>query len=257
MSIASSLHYNMYVISKLSKQHDQTWVSLQQRLNSVQFEYKVLFKTDEMYNFIKNKAVSVGSCEGYFVPTLLTTTAYVLATKGTQVETMTHKQPLNLYTLFIGYPGTDSQQQNCLNKLLKSDEEKAIGDIQFLCKLFSGEKSAHVYSTEQTREIDENTPFAILGSMQLRNAANIIARMDHGHGLVDRFLVTTPLALRPTLTEIEQANEYIKTEPIDSFLQYFQAVDNIDYNMTYAFNDDANALLRDCMNQFVNEVNEA
>ena len=96
----------MYAISKLNKQHDQTWVSLQQRLNSVQFDYKILFKTQETYDFVKNKAISVGSCEGYFVPTLLTTTAYVLATKGTRVQTATHKQPLNLYTLFIGYPGT-------------------------------------------------------------------------------------------------------------------------------------------------------
>ena len=96
----------MYALSKLKKQHDQTWVNLQKRLNEVQFDYQTIFKSEAIYKFVKNKAISVGSCEGYFVPSLLTTTAYVLATKGTQVQTTTHKQPLNLFTVFIGYPGT-------------------------------------------------------------------------------------------------------------------------------------------------------
>ena len=144
-----------------------------------------------------------------------------------------------------------------MNKLLKSDEENATGDVQLLCKLFSGEKSAYLYSTEQTRTIEENTPFSILGSTQLSNAAKLIARMDHGHGLVDRMLITTPISLRPTLTQMEQAKNYIDTECLQDFNQYFQAVDDIDYNTTYDYDDDAKNLLRDTMDQFVSEVNEA
>ena len=32
-----SLNIKMYVVSKLNKQHEQTWINLQKRLNSVQF----------------------------------------------------------------------------------------------------------------------------------------------------------------------------------------------------------------------------
>lgn len=96
----------MYALSKINKQHEQTWVALQKRLNSVQFNFETIFTNNDTYKFIHNKAISVGSCDGYVIPSLLTTTAYVLAQKGTKIETTTHKQPMNLYTLFIGYPGT-------------------------------------------------------------------------------------------------------------------------------------------------------
>ena len=96
----------MYALSKLNKQHEQTWVNLQKRLNEVQFSYRQLFPKPEVYEFIKNKAVSVGSCEGYFVPSLLTTTAYILACNHARVQALTHDQPLNIYTIFVGYPGT-------------------------------------------------------------------------------------------------------------------------------------------------------
>lgn len=84
----------MYALSKLNKQHEQTWVNLQKRLNEVQFSYRKLFPKPEVYEFIKNKAVSVGSCEGYFVPSLLTTTAFLLACNNARVQALTHDQPL-------------------------------------------------------------------------------------------------------------------------------------------------------------------
>ena len=64
----------MYALSKLNKQNEQTWVNLQKRLNEVQFQYRSLFTTAEVHNFVKNKSLAVGSCEGYFIPSLLTTT---------------------------------------------------------------------------------------------------------------------------------------------------------------------------------------
>ncbi|KAM7439055.1 hypothetical protein ABFA07_011507 [Porites harrisoni] len=188
----------MYTLSKLNKQNEQTWVNLQKRLNEVQFEYKNLFANSDVHNFVKNKAVSVGSCEGYFIPSLLTTTAYLLATNQSRVQTLRQHQPLNIYTIFVAYPGTgkssaiqhaaqdpleqleltstiiskatssglvkqvSSQNQgfmlspeifDTLNKLMKSDEDNGTGDVQLLCKLFSGERCTYSYSTQETRVI--------------------------------------------------------------------------------------------------------
>ena len=84
-----------------------------------------------------------------------------------------------------------------LNKLLKSDEETCSGDTMVLCKLFSGERISFHYATEDTREIDENTPFSILGCTQMPNAAKLVAKMDKGQGLLDRFLISVPRARCP------------------------------------------------------------
>lgn len=78
----------MYALSKLNRQNEQTWVNLQKRLNEVQFSYKKLFPNSDVHEFIKNKAVSVASCGGYFIPSLLTTTAFLLASKGARVQTL-------------------------------------------------------------------------------------------------------------------------------------------------------------------------
>ena len=96
----------MYTVSKLNKQNEQTWVNLQRRLNCIQFSYSKLFTNDEVHHFVKNKAVSVGSSEGHFIPNLLTTTAFILACNDARVDPSTHRQPLNLFTIFVGYPGT-------------------------------------------------------------------------------------------------------------------------------------------------------
>ena len=72
----------------------------------MQFRYDRLLETPEVYHFVKNKAMSVGSCEGYFIPSLLTTTTFVLASNQATMKTLTHNQPLNIFTIFVGYPGT-------------------------------------------------------------------------------------------------------------------------------------------------------
>ena len=95
----------MSALTKLSKQHEQTWINLQKRLKDIQFDHSALLPED-VHASIKNKATSVGSCDAYFIPTLLTTTAFLLANNSCKVDTVTHKQPLNIYTLFVGYPGT-------------------------------------------------------------------------------------------------------------------------------------------------------
>ena len=99
----SGNNIKMYAVSK---QHEQTWINLQKWLNSVQFPYQKVFPNQGVYQFVKNKAISVGSCKGYSIPSLLTTTAFILASNNAQVNTTTHKKPLNIFTIFVGYPGT-------------------------------------------------------------------------------------------------------------------------------------------------------
>ena len=144
-----------------------------------------------------------------------------------------------------------------LNKLLKSDEDNATGDIQLLCKLFSGERCSYHFSTEESRLILPNTPFCLLGSTQLVNAAKLIARMDQGHGLVDRILLATPLAFRPTLIEMEAATDYLSTEVVSDFSEMFENINGIDENVEFVFDEGGKELLREKMDEFVAEVNEA
>lgn len=143
-----------------------------------------------------------------------------------------------------------------LNKLMKSDEENATGDIQLLCKLFSGERCAY-HSTEESRIIPANTPFSILGSTQLLNAAKLIAKMDHGHGLVDRMLFAIPLALRPTLTQMESATQQLSTEVVEDFNECFENIAKTSLQLRFYFSEEAQAILRENTDQFVSDVNDA
>ena len=149
---------------------------------------------------------------------------------------------------------------DALNKLLKSDDETATGDIQLLCKLFSGERATYHYSTEKVHEIPQNTPFSILGSTQIQNAPKLIARMDQGHGLIDRFLISIPMVLRPTPWEQHEANAQITTEPIETFEDIFQAIQDhheINLSTIYTFDDEAQHLLQKTNEEFTQEVNMA
>lgn len=110
--------------------------------------------------------------------------------------------------------------------------------------------------TEESRVIPPNTLFSILGSTQLSNVAKIIARMDHGHGLVDRFLIATPLAYRPTLTEMEMASDHLSTEVVENFEECFKNIYE-QHTVHFSFSKAAQQLLRENIDQFVGEVNEA
>ena len=144
-----------------------------------------------------------------------------------------------------------------LNKLMKSDEDNATSDIQLLCKLFSGERCSYHYLTEECREIPQNTPFSILGSTQLQNAAKLIAKMDHSHGLVDRMLIATALAYRPTLSEMENAMEQLSTEVVEDFAEYFQNVSETAEHIQFTLTEDAKFMYRETIDQFTVEVNTA
>jgi len=85
-----------------------------------------------------------------------------------------------------------------------------------------------------------------------------LASLDQGYGLVEIILFATPLAFRPSLTEVETAKHALTTEVITDFNALFQAInDCIDNNTTFTFHDDAQSLLRQTTDQFVSDVNEA
>lgn len=291
---------------KVARQHETTWTQLHKRIADIPFRFEEIFPED-IATFLRHKAVSLNSSIGYLTPSLLTTTAFLSAKNGCTVQTLTHEQPINMYTMFVGYPGTGKSsaiQYGCLqpiadlfeddnssvlidrttssglvkqlatkqsgylvspevfdvlNKLLKNDEDNASGDAMLLCKLFSGEPTSYSYSTEQTREIPSNTPFSILGCTQMPNAAKLIARMDHGQGLIDRFLITVPLALCPTSAEVETAQEYLSTEPEDTIKQVFQYINDCQQLQTlpYTFDEDAKQLLKSRKDHFIAQVNDA
>ena len=104
--------------------------------------------------------------------------------------------------------------------------------------------------------IPANSPFGLLGSTQLVNAAKLIAMMDHGHGFVDRFLIATPHTQRTTLTEIDQAKANLNTEVIDDYDEIFERIHRCGVR-EFHFDAAGNAYLCDLVDQFVAEFNEA
>lgn len=143
-----------------------------------------------------------------------------------------------------------------INKLMKSDKDNGTSDVQLLCKLFSGESSTYHFSTENTPVIKAETPFCILGSTQLTNAAKLIARMDHGHGLVDRILIATPLAYRPTLTQMEEAQVQLQTERVSDFNELSERLTALDRDTIYRFDTNGQTLLRETIDNFSKELND-
>ena len=81
--------------------------------------------------------------------------------------------------------------------------------------------------------------------------------MDQGHGLVDRILLATPLAFRPTLTEMEAATDQLSTEVVSDFSELFENINGIDESVEFVFDDEGKELLREKMDEFVAEVDEA
>ncbi|XP_028413672.1 uncharacterized protein LOC114536528 [Dendronephthya gigantea] len=292
--------------TKIGRQHEKTWSYLQKRLSDASFNYARIMP-ENILSFIKHKATSVNSCLGYFVPTILATVSYLLSKAKASVHTVNHAQSTNLYTVFVGYPGTGksaSIQHGCikpiqnalqddvkdclldrttssglvkhlskngtgfivspevsdvLNKLLKSDEDTCSGDAMVLCKLFSGERSSFNYATEEARDIRENTPFSILGCTQMPNAAKLVARMDKGQGLLDRFLISVPRAICPKSSEVEQSVEYLSTECIDIFNEVYRLLVHFHTNniMEYRFDDEAEKSMKNERDAFTSDVNDA
>ena len=81
--------------------------------------------------------------------------------------------------------------------------------------------------------------------------------MDQGHGLVDRIVLATPLAFCLTLTEMQAATDQLDTKVVSDFSELFENINGIDDNVEFDFDHEGKELLREKMDQFVAEVNEA
>ena len=92
-------------IVRLSRQNENTWASFHRRVSGIAFNYEELF-SDAVFRFLEAKAKSIGSSVGYLLPSLMTATSFLLANSDVHFLNGTHLQPLNLYTMSVGHPGT-------------------------------------------------------------------------------------------------------------------------------------------------------
>ncbi|KAJ7322054.1 hypothetical protein OS493_033217 [Desmophyllum pertusum] len=83
--------------------------------------------------------------------------------------------------------------------------------------------------------------------------------MDKGHVLLDRFLISVPLALKPTPEEEEQPTEYLADLSFKGFQPVFKAIADAhnDIIRTYSLDLAAAELHRQLKTDHVNEVNAA
>ena len=185
------------------------------------------------------------------------------------VDTIT-KETLVSATTSLGLVKTISKQGKAfiaspelfdiLNKLLKNDEDNVTGDVQLLSKLWSGKSASYYFATEATREIESNTAFSLLASTQIQNAALLIFRMDKGHGLLDRFLISVPNARKPTPEQQEEeATEYLERLQLKDFQPVFTSVHaaHRDITRSYRLNAAAAELHKPLKTDHVNAVNTA
>ena len=92
-------------IARLSRQSETTWATFHRRVSSMSFDYSKLLP-EPVFAFLDHKAKSLGSSTGYVVPSLLTCTAFLLASNNANLLLGTYIQPPNLYTMFVGHPVT-------------------------------------------------------------------------------------------------------------------------------------------------------
>lgn len=291
-------------LQKISKQPETTWTDLHQRLLSMPFDYSELLSSD-VYQFVRNIATSVSSCEGYFLPCLITTTAFVIG-NSSLIRNAEQTMPINLFSVVIGPPTTGksvalnkccmeplitlrdnndmgnfmlerctssgmvkclSEQKKAfvaspevydfLHKLLKNDEEKASGEVQLLCELFSGERSSYRYATENKREIGANIPMCILGLTQVPFGVRLLCHLDQGHGLLDRFLFYFPYCLRPSPKEADEARVKVQQAPLKSFTDVFLEIFELHLaKRVYSFTEAATGYLNSIQEDFITELNE-
>jgi hypothetical protein len=115
-------------ITKIGRQHEKTWSRLQRRLSTLSFDYAKIMP-ENINNFIKHKATSVNTSIGYLLPTILATISYLLTRAKATISSVNHVQPTNLYTIFVGYPGTGKSsaiEHGCLKPMenVLQDETK-------------------------------------------------------------------------------------------------------------------------------------
>ena len=91
----------------------------------------------------------------------------------------------------------------------------------------------------------------------MQNAAKLVTRMDHGHGLIDRFLISIPVAETNARTG-DPGNRLSSDGSNRDFMRFSQQYMTYTKNdVTYTFDEGARHLLADMNTNFTAEVNAA
>lgn len=99
------------------------------------------------------------------------------------------------------------------NNLLKTTDDSRF-TMSTLCQLFSGEKITLDFATQQRRTIPVNTPFGIIGGIQMKPAVFLSHHMaSQGTGLLDRVMLCAPYCIPPTMAAAESARQQLQEKP--------------------------------------------
>ncbi|XP_066912003.1 uncharacterized protein [Clytia hemisphaerica] len=107
------------------------------------------------------------------------------------------------------------------------NDENSNGEIENLCKLYSGESITTNYATEDQRSIKTDIPFCILGSTQLKNASMMLATIDRSDGFWDRFLFSVPPPFRPCPDDQLKANQTFNQEFPYTMKDIYEKLDSL------------------------------
>lgn len=165
----------MSKLAKVARQHEKTWAQLNRRLMSIPFNYDVLFP-EAVAKFVQNKAESLSSCPGYWVPCLLAFTAFVIAGNNV-IQTRSHEMPANLYIVFVGPPTTGKSpalKEGALDPMLNLKLERDLPN--FIIEKCTS--SALVKSVAATRQ-------GFIISPEIYEVLNKLLKSDEEHATGD------------------------------------------------------------------------
>ena len=117
-------------VSKIRKQPEQTWNNLHKRLIGLPEPTEALF-LEEVWAFLCNKAKAISTNVGYLVASIISTCAYV-AGINSKISSNGREMPLNLFTIFMGPPGTGKSQvlKQCTQESIDAIcEERGVDNL--------------------------------------------------------------------------------------------------------------------------------
>ncbi len=122
----------------------------------MQYDYSQLF-TSDVYELIKDMARSASSCEGYFIPCLIATAAFVVG-NNSLIRNGGQTMPVNLFSIVSGPPTTGKSvalSKVCMEPLITLRDSNDMGNFVLerctssgMVKCLSEQKKAFVASPE-------------------------------------------------------------------------------------------------------------
>ncbi|PIK37753.1 hypothetical protein BSL78_25415 [Apostichopus japonicus] len=113
-------------------------------------------------------------------------------------------------------------------------------------------------ATTEQREILDNLPFSILGTTQMLPMVKLLAAMDMGQGLLDRFILLAPVCLRPSPEETNAAIDTLSDMTLKDISKVLETIfDNHLNKKEYQFSDETKGLYNELTKAFIDELNEA